>query len=151
MNVQIDSRAVFSGDPQDVEQYIIAGGDEDMTANQMLEWIMPMLHGMPGHRWATCELEFEGEEFFARYRNSHSRVRYNYFDNWTKDELALCRLLLPASTALAIIAIGSYSSQVFTLIDSVASWLGMFDPGRPEMRPIRRLMLTFEDMARIGG
>lgn len=134
------------------DQFIVAGAGEDATIEDLLDWIMPMLRGAIGSKWSICQVEFRnGGEIFARYRSSNSKVQYNLFDDWTASDLELLKSTIPCDSSIVVITISHYNSQLFTLLDCVASWLSIFDPTQKEIRPIFRLLQTFEMMVRIGG
>ncbi len=153
MNIDIESiHKLFRGNPDYHEQYIVASGDEDMPAVQIIDWIMPLLRGIADHNWAACEFELGGDNVvLSRYQSCNSKIQYEFFDSWSREEADRFRAVIPSSTGLVIVAIGNYSNQVFTLVDSVASWLSIFNPQQLEMRPLRRLLATSEDVARAGG
>ena len=43
--------------PLAFEQIIIAGGDEDVSAGDLFDWVSPLLAGIPGGRWMSCEID----------------------------------------------------------------------------------------------
>ena len=43
--------------PLAFDQIIIAGGDEDVTAVELFEWVAPLLAGIPGGRWMSCQID----------------------------------------------------------------------------------------------
>ena len=71
------------------QQIIIAGSDEDVSTGDLLEWVYPVLAGIPNGRWSSCELEFDSQsEVFARYRSGNSSIELNLSTGWTAEDIA---------------------------------------------------------------
>lgn len=127
------------------QQIIIAGSDEDVSTGEMLEWVYPVLAGIPNGRWSSCELEFHSQsEVFARYRSGNSSIELNLSTGWTAEDLAVFGSIIPGAPALALIMLDDYSSQVLTLMDGIAKWLNIFETSQHELKPVVAL---FERLA----
>lgn len=131
------------------EQIIVAGGDEDVSTSDLLDWVDPILVGIPHGKWASCELEFQSDSVvFARFRTGMSEIEINTFADWTDEEVKMVASQIPGATSLAMVMLNDYTSQVMTLMDGVASWLSVFETSQNEMKPIVRL---FDKLAALAG
>ena len=134
------------------QQIIIAGSDEDVSAGDLLEWVYPVLAGIPNGRWSSCELEFHSEtEVFARYRSGDSSIELNLLTGWTAEDIASFGSIIPGAPALALIMLDDYANQVLMLMDGIAKWLNIFETSQDELRPIIRLFETFARTVRNIG
>jgi hypothetical protein len=117
-------------------QLIVAGGDDDIGPADLIDWISPVLSGIPAGLWITCEIAAAGRGCLtARVRNG-AHVPH----------LALCRTiarrdarhlvrLLPEVPA-AVILLNDHAAQVMALLDGLARWLNVFETGDPALAPI---------------
>jgi hypothetical protein len=124
-------------------QLIIAGGDEEIGPSDLIDWVHPVLRGIPAGLWLTCEIAEAGRGCVtARIRNG-AQVKH----------LALCctiprrhagplRRLLPQVPA-ALILLNDHAPQVMALLDAVAGWLNVFEAGDPALAPIVSLLTDY--------
>lgn len=122
-------------------QLIIAGGDEETSPAELIDWVYPVLCGTPGGEWLACEIAAAGRGCFtARIRSGHGAPH-----------LALCRTvprrlakpvlgLLPAPPPIAVILLDEHAPQVMTLLDGMARWLNLFEAEDPCLAPIIRML-----------
>ena len=117
-------------------QIIIAGGDEDVTSSELIVWIAPLLAGIPGGRWMSCQLDFgPGGEMLARLREGNGRSL----------EIALAGPQdflghLPEAQSLTMIMLDDFSSQAVTLLDGIARWLNIYETGAREVAPVVQML-----------
>ena len=133
--------------PLAFEQVIIAGGDEDVSASELFEWVSPLLAGIPGGRWMSCQLDLaEDGGVLAHYRHgeSHTEVCISLEPGapLTRELLAQ----LPDAQALTMILLNDFSSQAVMLLDSVARWLNIYDIDEDSLAPVLRLLGGFHGL-----
>jgi hypothetical protein len=142
----------MTSDESPYQQIIIAGSDEDVSTGDLLEWVHPVLAGIPNGRWSSCELEFHSEtEVFARYRSGSSSIELNLSTGWTAEDIASFAPVIPAASALAIIMLDDHASQVLMLMDGIANWLNMFETSQTELKPIVLLFERFSQVVKSIG
>ncbi len=130
------------------EQVIIAGGDEDVAARDLIDWVRPLLPGIPGGRWQVCEIEFlAGGRFAVRYQSGAPGHTAAFTAGWRPDEAARIAAHLPGASSLAIIVLEDCTGQMMSLLDSAASWLGVYDLGCDGLEPVAALLRTCAGMA----
>ncbi|MFN4142009.1 hypothetical protein [Aestuariivirga sp.] len=127
--------------PAHFSQIIIAGGDEDIGPADLIDWIHPVLSGIPGGLWLTCEIGAGEQGLLTARLQSGTRAQH----------LALCqtvprrhasrvRSLLPAPPPTALILLNDHAAQVMSLLDGMAQWLNLFEGDDPALAPILRLL-----------
>ncbi len=131
--------------PLAFEQVIIAGSDDDVSAEDLFEWVSPLLSGIPGGRWMSCQLDIRDDgQVLALYRHGGSgnaiRVTLEADEPMTRDLLRQ----LPAAQSVTVILLSDFSSQVVTLLDSVARWLNLYDIDEDGLGPVVRLLGCFQ-------
>ncbi len=133
--------------PLAFEQIIIAGGDEDVTAHEMFEWVAPLLAGIPGGRWMLCQLEFEADgSVLARYRDGGSETVLSLTLDSSAEATRALTEQLPQAQSLTMILLNEFSSQAVTLLDVIARWLNIYDIEERRVAPAVRLFGGFQTM-----
>ena len=126
------------------EQLIIAGGDEDVSSDELLEWVSPLLAGIPQGRWATCQIDWATPtDVLARFRCGRNAGEFHFHAAWTAEEVQLIKSEVPSVDALALVVVETHSSQVITLLDSVASWLNLYEADNAAIAPFVKLFGEF--------
>jgi hypothetical protein len=133
--------------PLAFDQIIIAGGDEDVTAVELFEWVAPLLAGIPGGRWMSCQIDIaETGEVLAHYRHGASDtavfITLDPQAPMTRDLLQQ----LPAAQSVTMILLSDYSSQAVMLLDCVARWLNIYDIDDDSLAPMLRLLGGFQSI-----
>ena len=133
--------------PLAFEQVIIAGSDDEVSAEELFEWVAPLLSGIPGGRWMSCQLDIRDDgQVLALYRHGGSgnaiRVMLEAGEPMTRDLLRQ----LPAAQSVTVILLSDFSSQVVTLLDSVARWLNLYDIDEDGLGPVVRLLGGFQTL-----
>ena len=124
-----------------LEQVIVAGGDEDVAAADLVDWVKPLLPGIPGGRWQVCEIDFLPDGLLSvRYRSGAPGHPVAFTTRWDREEFARVAAYLPSATSLALIVIEDCTGQMMTLLDSAASWLGVYDLGHTGLEPVAALL-----------
>ena len=130
--------------PLAFDQIIIAGGDEDVSGDELFEWVAPLLAGIPGGRWMSCQLDItEAGAIHAHYRHGASAVSVCITldpDGPLTRELLT---LMPEAQSVTMILLSDYSSQAVMLLDSVARWLNIYDIDEDSLAPVLRLLGGF--------
>jgi hypothetical protein len=131
--------------PLAFEQVIIAGGDEDVTAGDLFSWVSPLLAGIPGGRWMSCEIDRDAQGgIVANYRHGCCAqmvsIRLDAASPAARDMLDL----LPEAESLAVILLSDFSSQAVTLLDGIARWLSIHDTDDAALAPVLRLLGGFQ-------
>lgn len=123
------------------EQVIVAGGDEDIAAADLVDWVRPLLSGIPGGRWQVCEIDFLPEGLLSvRYQNGAPGHPVAFTTRWDRADFGRVAAHMPSATSLALIVIEDCTGQMMTLLDSAASWLGVYDLGHTELEPVAALL-----------
>jgi hypothetical protein len=131
--------------PLAFEQIIIAGGDEDVSAGDLFDWVSPLLAGIPGGRWMSCEIDVcDSGQVTASYRDGSSARMVSL----TLDAISPAAMdvlgLLPDAVSVTVILLNDFSSQAVTLLDSVARWLSIHETDDSTLAPVLRLMGGFQ-------
>lgn len=131
--------------PLAFDQVIIAGGDEDMTAADLFDWVVPLLAGIPGGRWMSCQIDFaaDGHVEATYCEGNHGKlvnIRLDADAPLTRDLVGL----LPEADSLVVILLSDCSSQAVTLLDGVARWLNIYDTDEDSLAPVVRLLGGFQ-------
>lgn len=148
MHVALDASApIPQMAPFAFEQVIIAGGDEDVTAADLFDWVSPLLAGIPGGRWMSCQIDFgEHDQVLACYREGSSPTMVSVcLDAGLAGTQELLRRL-PRVETLTVILLSDFSSQAVTLLDGVARWLNIYDTDEASLAPVLRLMGSFQTL-----
>lgn len=133
--------------PLAFEQIIIAGGDEDVTADELFDWVAPLLAGIPGGRWMSCQFDIgENGDVLAHYRHGTSEMAV--IINLDPQSPMTRELLnqLPKSQSVTMILLSDFGSQVITLLDSVARWLNIYDIDEASLTPVVKLLGGFQNI-----
>lgn len=131
--------------PLAFEQIIIAGGDDDVSAREMFEWVSPLLAGIPGGRWMSCQLEFGADGFVnANYRMGSSDVVVSVTIDSGAEATRTLLERLPGASSMTMILLSDFSSQAVTLLDGVARWLSIYDIDEEVLTPVMRLLGGFQ-------
>jgi hypothetical protein len=130
-------------------QIIIAGTDDDVTAADLFDWVLPVLTAIPAGRWSGCELEWKTDnKIVVRYRSSGSNMTFSLDALGADPEFAAVSALIPRSQVLVMIVLGDYAAQVISLLDGIARWLSIHEAAQSELAPVKRLLEKLEAMAR---
>lgn len=133
--------------PLAFEQVIIAGGDEDVTAAELFDWVAPLLAGIPGGRWMSCQIDIsEDGAVEARYRHGACDTDVCIM---LDGQAPLTRDLLqhlPDAQSVTLILLSDYSSQAVMLLDSVARWLSIYDIDEESLAPVVQLLGGFQTL-----
>jgi len=123
------------------DQIIIAGGDEDVSADELFEWVAPLLAGIPGGHWASCQLEHGPDNVvYACIREGGSGlVRNVSLDGLAQDTRALLERL-PEGPSVTMILLSDFTSQAVTLLDGIARWLNIYETAQHEVAPVLSLL-----------
>lgn len=130
--------------PLAFDQVIIAGGDEDVSAAELFDWVAPLLAGIPAGRWMSCQLDISETGLVqAHYRHGMSAtevcISLDPQAPLTRD--LLCQL--PDAQSVTLILLNDFSSQVVMLLDSVARWLSIYDIDEDNIAPVVQLLGGF--------
>ena len=133
--------------PLAFEQIIIAGSDEDVTAAELFDWVSPLLAGIPGGRWMSCQLDIaEDGEVLAHYRHGASDmavfITLDAKSPVTRDLLQQ----LPRAESVTMLLLSDFSSQAVMLLDSVARWLNIYDLDEDSLAPVVQLLGSFQSI-----
>lgn len=133
--------------PLAFEQVIIAGGDEDVSAAELFDWVAPLLAGIPGGRWMSCQFDIcEDGGIQAHYRHGESRTEVCIS---LEPGAPLTRELLtqlPDAQSVTMILLNDFSSQAVMLLDSVARWLNIYDVDEDSLAPVVQLLGGFHSL-----
>lgn len=137
--------------PLAFEQIIIAGGDEDVSAGELFDWVAPLLAGIPQGRWMSCQLDIgENGKVLAHYRHGGSNMAVSISLDadapMTRELLAQ----LPKAESLTMILLSDFTSQAVMLLDSVARWLNIYDIDEQCLAPVVRLLGSFQSLLKAG-
>ena len=121
-------------------QLIIAGGDEEIRPADLIDWVHPVLCGIPAGLWLTCEIAAAGRGCLtARIRNGAQVPHLALCCTIARRDAGPLRRLLPEAPA-AVILLNDHAAQVMTLLDGLARWLNVFEAGDPTLAPIVSLL-----------
>ncbi|WP_421695263.1 hypothetical protein [Aestuariivirga sp.] len=122
-------------------QIILAGGDGDVSAADLIDWVLPVLSSLPREMWFGCEILAASRGCLTARIRSGGRPSH----------LALCctvprgtaqklRRILPAPPPFALILLNAHAPQVMALLDGMARWLSQFEVDDPLPAPLIALM-----------
>ena len=118
-------------------QIIIAGGDDEITPADLIDWIHPLLCGIPSGLWMTCEIAAADRGCLtARIRNGAHVPHLALCSTIPRKQAAVLQQLLPEPPPLAVILVSDHAAQAMALLDGLASWLNVFEAGEPALAPI---------------
>lgn len=127
--------------PLAFEQVIIAGSDDDVTADELFDWVAPLLASIPGGRWMSCQIDIGTDDRVqACYRTGTSRVAVSITLDATAPPMRDLLCQLPRAESVTVILLSDFSSQAVMLLDSVARWLNIYDIDEDSLAPVVRLM-----------
>lgn len=122
-------------------QIIIAGGDDEITPGDLIDWIHPLLCGIPSGRWMTCEIAPADRGCLtARIRNGAKVPHLALCSTIPRKQAAALQLLMPEPPPLAVILVSDHAAQAMALLDGLASWLNVFEASEPALAPIVSLL-----------
>lgn len=131
--------------PLAFEQVIIAGGDDDVTAEELFDWVLPLLAGIPGGRWMSCQIDIgQDGRVQAHYRSGMSDMAVSITLDATAPMMRDLLQQLPRADSVTVILLNDYSSQAVMLLDSVARWLNIYDIDEDSLAPVVRLLGGFQ-------
>lgn len=141
------ARALAPAGPR-FDQVIVAGGDDDVAASDLVEWVTPLLPGIPGGRWQICEIDFLPEGGLSvRYQNGTPGQPVAFVTAWAEEDARRVASHMPRASSLALIVIEDCTGQMMTLLDSAATWLGVYDLGHWNLEPVAQLLRRCAGMA----
>lgn len=133
--------------PLAFEQIIIAGGDDDVSADDIFEWVAPLLAGIPGGRWMSCQLEFGSDgEVLAHYREGSSRTALSLTLDASEPATRELIRQLPEAQSMTMILLSDFTSQAVTLLDGIARWLSIHDLDDHKLTSVVRLLGGFQSV-----
>jgi hypothetical protein len=133
--------------PLAFDQIIIAGSDEDVTAEELFDWVAPLLSAIPGGRWMSCQLDLaETGQVTAHYRSGTGKVDVSIALDAGTPVMRDLLQQLPRADSVTVILLSDYSSQAVMLLDSVARWLNIYDIDEACLAPVVRLMGGFQSL-----
>lgn len=122
-------------------QLIIAGGDDEITPADLIDWIHPLLCGIPSGLWMTCEIAAADRGCLtARIRNGAIVPHLALCSTIPRKQAAQLQRLLPEPPPLALILLSDHAAQAMALLDGLASWLNVFEAHEPAIAPIISLL-----------
>lgn len=124
-----------------LSRVIIAGGSDDISAQDMIDWISPVLEGITDGLWLSAELN----------PSDRGQINVKLRNGRFARHLILCRLvarqrarpvleLMPAAGPTAVVMLNDHAPQVMTLLDGMASWLYIFEAEDPQLTPLMALL-----------
>jgi len=133
--------------PLAFEQIIIAGGDDDVSAADLFDWVAPLLAGIPGGRWMSCEIDADhAGNVFANYRDGASNRMVGVRLDAAAPAVRALMEHLPDAGPLAVILLSDFSSQAVMLLDGIARWLNIYDTDDACLAPVLRLLGSFQSV-----
>jgi hypothetical protein len=138
--------------PLAYEQIIIAGSDEDVTAEELFDWVAPLLAGIPGGRWMSCQLDLAVPgRVTAQYRSGASDTAVCVALDAATPMMREFLEQLPRAESVTMILLSDCSSQAVTLLDCVARWLNIYDIDEASLAPVVRLLGGFQGLLAKAG
>lgn len=135
------SRLSVSTGPSALSQLILAGGSEDISANDMIEWIAPVLEGIAGGLWLSGEIIPSGDGLISlRFRSGQFARHLTLYRTIARPKARPVLDLLPSAQPTAVIMLNDHAPQIMTLLDGMASWLNLFDATDPRLSPLLGLL-----------
>lgn len=99
-----------------------------MSCRDMLDWIRPLLSGISKRDWSAFAIAIDGERAVTARVHFNSPRKYRIIHaQWTQEQVASVRELVPSTDDMLVICLNDCVSQMFTLLDAVASWLRFVD------------------------
>ena len=130
--------------PLAFDQIIIAGSDEDVSAEELFAWVAPLLAGIPGGRWMSCQLHTCADgRVLAQYRNGTTNTDVSITIDIDAPSVRNVLRQLPAAQSVTMILLCDYASQAVMLLDSVAGWINIYDIDDDSIAPVLRLLGGF--------
>ena len=122
-------------------QVIIAGGDDEITPADLIDWVQPVLSAIPSGQWLTCEIAAAGRGCLtARIRHGARVPHLALCSTIPQRQARLLRELLPEAPPLAVILLNDHAAQAMALLDGLAAWLNVFEAADPALAPIVSLL-----------
>ena len=123
---------------------IIAAGDDEMPPSEIFSWVQPLLSGIPRDKHSTCTFDLSADGVAtARFQDNHSSREHMLQTSWTPEESEAFAKLIPHTSGLAVMMLGEHTSQVFTLVDSVAHWLSIYDTKQIGLKPLLKIFSAY--------
>lgn len=137
--------------PALLSQMIIAGSSDDVSAQDMMGWISPILQGIPGRLWLSCVLApSEGGVLSITLRSGWSAPYLSLHRSLPRQKARTIRQLLPDTSPAIAILVNEHAPQILTLLDGMAGWLNLFDTTDPALSPIMSLLAEYGSEADTG-
>lgn len=123
------------------QSVIIAVASEDMTSEDMITWISPLLKGMTKQSWSVCVFNLAIDNTVsAQIRTSFTKKSRVVHASWPGESASNLRRYVPSTEGLFVIFLNDSVSQVFTLLDAVADWLCIMETNQQEVRDLCQLV-----------
>ena len=111
----------------------------------MLQWVWPVLAGIPAGRWMSYEIEpQDGSPPTVQLRCGTDSRGDRYVQPVGAAEAAELDILIPGSSPLVLILLDDHVEQIMSLLDSNVTWLNSFDTHDPAVRPLLSLCERFQ-------
>jgi hypothetical protein len=124
-------------------QLIIAGGDDEIGPADLIDWVYPVLCGIPAGRWLSCEIAAaEAGSLTALIRNGRHVPHLALCCTIPRRQALPLSRLLPGAPA-AVILLNDHAAQVMALLDGLASWLNVFEAVDPALLPIVSVLSSY--------
>lgn len=124
-------------------QIIIAGGDDDITPSDLIDWVHPVLAGSPPGEWFAAELALSGKDVLHMVcRCGREPAPTAALGGLSPEERLSLMHCLPQHD-VAVIMLERHGPQVMALLDNVARWLTVFDRDDPALTPLLWLLERF--------
>lgn len=146
------ARVTLSGLPASDFQLIIAGGGEDATPAELLDWVSPVLRGVEGGLWLSCEVNPGGRgTLSARMRNGAMAPHLALCASIPRGQARRLRRLLPKPAPFAVVLLNDHAAQVMALLDGMAMWLNVFEADDPSIIPILDMLALWRRPEKIAA
>jgi hypothetical protein len=129
-----------------LDTVIIASGDDEVSIPDVLEWIAPLLAGIPRGAWSACTLDVGREgnveaTFLAPLAHDNKKSLRR---SWNDSEMQAFARIVPTLGRMAVVMLNECASQAFCLIDVLASWLTLCDSGQEELEPLINIFAEYD-------
>jgi hypothetical protein len=125
-------------------QVIIAGGDDEITPADLIDWVQPVLTGIPFGQWLTCELAPAGRGCLTtRIRRGAQVPHLALCSTIPRRQARLLCGLLPEAPPMAVILLNDHAGQAMALLDGLASWLNVYEADEPALAHIISLLINY--------